>query len=90
MAFGYTVTDNQKQGHKRVVRGTYTSTGGSTGGEVVTSLGTVEHMQLQPLGAAAIATQSVVNETFPLSNATGSVTIVTSANESGLWEAIGV
>lgn len=90
MAFSYTVTDQQIEGHKRVLRGTYVNSGDSTGGDIITGLGTVEHMQLQPLGAAAIATQSVVNETFPLSNSNGAVTIVTSANESGLWEALGV
>jgi hypothetical protein len=90
MAFTYTVTDNQIEGHKRVVRGTYTNTGGDTGGEVITGFSTVQHMQLQPIGAAAIATQSVVNETLPVSNPTGSMTIVTSADESGIWEAKGI
>lgn len=90
MAFTYAVTDQQIEGHKRVLRGTYANDGGSTGGDVVTGLATVESFDIQPLAAAAIATQSVVNETFPLSNSNGAVTIVTSANESGIWEAKGV
>lgn len=90
MAFAFTVTDRRIEGHKRVHRGTYASSGGSTGGEIVTDLGTVEHMQLQPLGATVATNQSVINESFPLTNAGGTATIVTDANQSGLWEAVGV
>lgn len=77
-------------GNKRFVSGTYTNSGGDTGGEVVTGLSTVEKFWMQPIGAAVIANAPVANETFPLSNATGSVTIVNTANESGLWFALGL
>lgn len=90
MAFTYAVTYRDIEGHKRVLRGTYASSGGSTGGDVITGLATVESFDIQPLAAAAIATQSVVNESLPLSNSNGAVTIVTSSNESGIWEAKGV
>lgn len=86
MAFAYTVksTDAMGQGVKI---GTYTSTGGSTGGDIVTGLNIVNHIQLQPKGTAVSANQPVVNETLPLQG--GTVTIVTSANEVGTWMAIG-
>lgn len=76
-------------GAKAHVFGTYTNDGGSTGGDVVTGLNVVEAFLLQPKGAAVSANQPVVNETFPLTNTGGAVTIVTSANEVGQFLAIG-
>ena len=95
MAFSYTVTQIVPgTGPKARAYGTYTNTLGSTGGDIVTNLFAVERLSLQPTGASVIATQSVVNETFPVyknsSNPTAAITIVTSANESGLLEAWGV
>jgi len=68
--------------------GTYTNgTAGDTGGNVDTGLKTCEHFQIQPKGSSVIATQSVVNETFPLAGS--AITIVTSDDEDGYWSAIG-
>lgn len=90
MAFTYAVSGTiAGTGSKTRVYGTYTSSGGGTGGDIVTNLYTVEDFRLQPKGAAVIATQSVVNETLPLTNTRGTVTIVTSADEAGFWEAWG-
>lgn len=89
MAFTYT-EEKGVIGNKRYVKGVYTSAGGSTGGDIVTGLSVVENVFLQPKGSATVANQPAVNETLPLSNATGAVTIVTTANEVGSYLAIGL
>ena len=89
MAFTAAVTQRISLGNKYMVTGTYVNDGGSTGGDItVSGLNTIEEFFLQPKAAAVIATQSVFNETLPLAASTP-VTIVTSANESGRWAAIG-
>lgn len=88
MAFTYTVNKPTDAAGKKMATGTYTSAGGSTGGDIVTGLRYVEHIQLQPKSNAVVANQPAVNETLPLSG--GSVTIVTTANEVGSWMAIGL
>jgi len=89
MAFAMAITSRVDGGYgaEAFVYGTYTSTGGSTGGEVVTGLLSCKGLHLQPKGSAVISTQSVVNETFPVNG--GSITIVTSADEVGQWFANG-
>lgn len=90
MPFTSAVTGNfPGTGSRQRVIGTYTSTGGSTGGDVQTGLSVVEDFTIKPRGAVVIATQSVINETFPLNTTNGAVTIVTSADEVGFWEAWG-
>lgn len=89
MAFVAAVTDTLVYGSELVKRGTYANDGGSTGGDVVTNMQVVKAFSIRPKGAAILASTPVTNETFPLSNSTGAVTIVTNANESGTWEAIG-
>jgi hypothetical protein len=56
----------------------------------VTGLSTVESFQLTPKGASVATNGSVVNETLPLTNDQGTVTIVTDADQVGNWVAIGV
>jgi len=74
-------------GNKKQTWGTYTSDGGSTGGDVDTGLRVCEGIFLQPKAAAVSASAPVYNETLPcLGNA---VTIVTIANEVGTWWAMG-
>ncbi|MBI4137106.1 hypothetical protein HY469_03525 [Candidatus Roizmanbacteria bacterium] len=89
MAFSSTIEGKSVFGNKRVHWGTYTNTGGSTGGDIDTALGgQVEIVQLQPKGSAVATNAPVVNESFP--NSLGSAeTIVTDANEVGTWLAIG-
>lgn len=88
MAFTYTVNDEFNAGGARIVSGTYTSAGGSTGGDVKTGLLTTLAFVMTPYGSSVVANQGAINETFPL--AKGDVTIVTTANESGSWVAIGI
>lgn len=87
MAFESAIIKESVFGDMRIRIGTYTNGSGDTGGEIVTGLTNCDYIELQPIGSAVIATQSVVNETFPL--ASGSITVVTADNEDGTWFAIG-
>ena len=87
-AFSSTILYQGSIGDKRIVGGTYTSTGGGTGGDIATGLVLVEDCHLQPKGSAVLANEPVVNETIPLQS--GAVTIVTTADEVGTWQAIGL
>lgn len=88
MAFSSTITNRAAVGANHVIWGTFASTGGSTGGDIATGLRRVEYMHLQPIAAAVTANSAVVNEIIPGAAGTA-VTIVTDANVSGLWIAIG-
>jgi hypothetical protein len=88
MAFTYTVNTDQLFGGMRIVTGTYTSAGGSTGGDIYTGLNTIFTLHLQPKSTAVVANQPAVNETMP-KNSDG-ITIVTTANEVGTWIASGI
>lgn len=90
MAFTSAITDKGVEGNKRIARGTFASSGGSAGGDVQTDLATVEHFQITQIGSAVTTGAPVVNETFPLTNVGGKVTIVTDANVTGIWRAIGL
>lgn len=83
MAFTSSIVVSQPIFGVRLVIGTYANTGGSTGGDIPTGLGTVQSVILTPKGSSVSANAPVYNETLPLTNASGTVTIVTSANESG-------
>ena len=87
MAFTTTLTDFRNCGDKVVTKGTYTSADGSTGGDIDTGLLMCEFIKLTPNAAAVSASASVVNETLPVAGS--AVTIVSIANESGYWEAVG-
>lgn len=87
MAFSYSVLDRQPIGRNRIVFGTYTNAGGSTGGDIVTGLNNVKSVVLTPLASSVSAAAPVCNETLPLGS--GTVTIVTSANELGSFVIIG-
>lgn len=87
MTFTVTIQKRTVFGDQKVVQGKYVSAGGSTGGDIATGLSVVESVSLQPQGTSVTANQSVVNETLPL--ASGTVTIVTDANQTGYFEAKG-
>ena len=87
MAFTYEVTERTQMGNKRVHYGTFTSAGGSTGGDIKTGLHSCEFIVLQQKGSAVVADAPVVNEDLPLNG--GAVTIVTTANAVGYWRAEG-
>ena len=91
MAFTSTVKDQTVFGNKRIVTGVYdNSVGATTGGDIATGLARVDGIILQPYGAAVGTNQAVINETFPLVNSTGAVTIVTDASQVGEFIAWGV
>lgn len=73
---------------RREHQGTYTNTSGSTGGDISTGLNRVDELILQPVDSSVESNASVVNETFPVAGA--DITIVTDANQSGIWIAKGV
>jgi hypothetical protein len=91
MAFSYTVTESIPGGNgaRQLVYGTFTNDGGSTGGDIVTGLALVQNVVLSHTGSGVVASAPVVNETLPLANAGGTVTIVTVANTTGCWQAAG-
>lgn len=86
-AFASAITSYGIRGDKTVSRGTYTSSGTATGGDIETGLNVVTALWLQPTGAAVSASAPVVDETFPVVGT--SPTIVTVSNEVGIWEAEG-
>lgn len=86
MAFTSTIYDRTIMGNKQVTFGTFTSDGGTTGGNINTGLLKCEHIQLTSY-AAAVGNDPVVDEDLPVDGS--AVTIVTDANETGYWMAIG-
>ena len=90
MAFTATIQREIHVGGSRIVNGYYTNTSASTGGAILTGLGTVYSLLLQPKGSAVASSFPVVNGTMPITATDGSVTIVTTSNEVGSWIAIGV
>lgn len=92
MAFASTIdTPNNSPvvvGNVKMSWGTYTSSGGGTGGDIDTGLDICDCLQLQPKGSSVVADMPAVNETLP-GLAGSAVTIVTTANEVGTWFAIG-
>ena len=88
MVFVSNETDRGVRGNKRVVSGTYTNTGGSTGGEIVTGLRRIEHLSLTQTGSAVTTGAPVTHETFPFDG--GDITIVTDADADGIWEVSGI
>jgi hypothetical protein len=87
MTFTSTITRRVNfWGHKRVVYGTFTSD--TTGGDIDTSLRTVEYIELQHTGAAAVADAPSVIQDLPCNGR--AITIVTTSAKNGLWKAIGL
>lgn len=91
-AFVYTrSTEVEVIGKKRRFRGTYTSSGGATGGDIVTGLSIVTGFKITTTGAAVAADDAAVNETI-LSDTYivgGTITLVTTVDVVGIWEAEG-
>lgn len=86
-AFASTITEAGVMGDKRYAYGTYTPSGGSTGGDITTGLSSVHFIVLQPSGSAARISQPAVTETLPKSS--DGITVVTTADEAGYWYAVG-
>ena len=87
MAWATTVEGRTRMGSKLRTWGTFTSSGGGTGGNIDTALGVCEFIKINVSGASAGGNEPVVNETLP--EAGSAITIVTDANEAGYWEAVG-
>jgi uncharacterized SAM-binding protein YcdF (DUF218 family) len=87
MGFTFTVTDRIILGDMVQTYGTYTSDGGTAGGDIDAAMDECFFIKLEVPGAAVVAAQSVANETFPCDG--HAVTVVTAANESGRWIAEG-
>ena len=89
MAFtsSLTRTEHNHVGDRQITTGTYVNTAGSIGGDIDTGLSECEYIQLQPTGAAVGANQPSVNETLPVDGS--AVTVVTDADQDGIWIAYG-
>ncbi|MBW6469614.1 MAG: hypothetical protein K0A90_00150 [Methanosarcinaceae archaeon] len=87
MAFTYTITGQTYFGDKKIVTGTYTSSAGGTGGDILTGLTNCTGCILQGTGSAVDLNEPVINETFPVAG--GAITIVTTADKSGVFVAMG-
>ena len=85
--FASAVTMKTVFGDKRVTMGTYTASGGSTGGDITTGLTRVEAFFASATGSSIVADAPTANETFPM--VTGAVTLICTANTTGMWMAIG-
>ena len=86
MAFSFTKDGETVAGNLRWTSGTFTNAT-STGGAIRTGLQKVLGMFLQQKSDAVVASQAVVNGTFPCAD---SVTIVTANNAAGYWQAFGI
>lgn len=82
MSFTYTRNTADVFGSKRVVSGTYTNSGGSTGGDIVTGLTRIESFESTNNTQAATVNKVLTSG--------GTVTITTVADDDGLWQASGV
>lgn len=91
MAFTVSIKETFQAVGAKIIVGTYTNDGGSTGGDITLPIQKLYHLQLQPKGTSILANQPVVNETLPLQGKYNvSATIVTTANEVGTFQAIGL
>jgi|LSQX01.2.fsa_nt_gb hypothetical protein len=87
MAFTTTRLFQTVSGNQRKVVGTYANDEDSTGGDIDTGLHSVHDMVLQPTGSAVDANHPAINETLPCAG--NAVTVVTTANATGIWIAYG-
>ena len=87
-AFTSAVTAKGVFGSRKYRSGTFASSGGATGGDIATGLRVVEFIKVQGGGTTVLTNASVVNETLPLKGS-GDVTIVTDADVTGVWFAVG-
>ena len=81
-AFAYARTKDTVMGDMKVAMGTYASSGGATGGDVVTDLSEIKYFNTD-CEVTAAATVHLVTI------ASGTATLLTVANETGKWLAIG-
>jgi len=87
MAFTSTIERKGRMGIHKFRIGTYTSTDSDEGGNIDTGMPVVYSMKLMPKTTAVLDDESTVYETMPCDGT--AVTIVTTADETGYWFAIG-
>lgn len=87
MAFTPVLVGRINLGSRTMTHGTYVSAGGSTGGDIDTGLDWCENLILTSKGSSVVADDATLNENLPIAGS--AVTIVTTANASGYWMAIG-
>ena len=87
MAFESAITNRDIGGNTRRHSGTYTNSGGGTGGDINTGLVSCDFIILQPYDSSVESDSPVVNEALPVDGS--AVTIVTIADEVGNWSAWG-
>ncbi|MFA5307811.1 MAG: hypothetical protein WC365_10240 [Candidatus Babeliales bacterium] len=87
MAFTSVITHKSVAGNVAITYGTYVSTDDDTGGDINTNTDVCHFIKLQPTGASTQLLATSADETFPCDGK--AVTVVTNANESGNWFAIG-
>jgi len=85
LAFTYKRIDIENVGTRKAAFGTFTNSGGSTGGDIVTGLNVVENFAAFYTNSST--TSPYADETFPLAG--GVVSLVTGANDGGVWIAFG-
>ena len=97
MTFSFIKTREVLLGSVKVVYGTFTNDGDSTGGDIETNLRLIENFNMQYIGSAVIDAP-VVNgalsvcggkKMIELTPTQGIVKIVTVANTTGFWTAFG-
>lgn len=93
MAFTSALSGKRVSGNKVETWGTFASSGGDAGGDINTGLSICESIQLTQKGTAVTTGAPVVNETLPVVKVAGDsgakITIVTDANVTGTWRALG-
>lgn len=85
MAFTYTVEGIEVIGRYKHVYGTFTNTGGSTGGSIATGLNMLHAGTMTDIANAVHDGVDVVD----ITTTGGTMVIVTDADVDGIWEAIG-
>lgn len=85
MAFSFTKDQEWIEGPKRHTSGTFTNTGGSTGGAIRTGMARVDFMETTPTSTAP-ASHTRVTTDLP---AVDGITIATTADVDGIWHAVG-
>jgi hypothetical protein len=86
MAFTAEVTQRLFMENKRLHIGTYASSGGSEGRTITVGMSKIDFLFMIPYGTA-VGNKGRVNGTFPSDDG---IVVVTDANESGIWVAVGV
>ena len=68
MAFSNNLLHEVPMGQMRFMMGTFTNTSGSSGGDIRTGLHKVLNLKLQHTGSLVVASDPVINETFPVND----------------------